>query len=63
MEDIYDISLNFNLDQEKDDGNIEYKRELLNLDEDTINKRMTQMKYRIYEGLGGATSNIKLDIS
>ena len=51
---MYDISLNFNLDQEKDDGNIEYKRELLNLDEDTIHKRMTQMKYRIYEGLGEA---------
>jgi GTPase len=54
MEDIYDISLVDHLEKEKDDGNIEYKRELLNLDEDTINKRMTQMKYRIYEGLGEA---------
>ena len=54
MEDIYDISLTDNLDKEKDDGNIEYKRELLNLDEDTFNKRMTQMKYRIYEGFGEA---------
>jgi len=42
------------LDCEKEYGNIEYKRELLNLDEDKINKRMTQMKYRIYEGLGEA---------
>ena len=57
MEDIqkiYDISLNDNLEKEKDDGNIEYKRELINLDEDTINRRVTQMKYRIYEGLGEA---------
>jgi GTPase len=43
-----------NLEQEKDDGNIEYKRELLNLDEDKINKRSTQMKYRIIEGSGEA---------
>jgi GTPase len=42
------------LDCEKEYGNIEYKRELLNLDQDKINKRMTQMKYRIYEGLGEA---------
>lgn len=42
------------LEKEKDDGNIEYKRELINLDNDKINKRMTQMKYRVYEGLGEA---------
>lgn len=54
LQNIYDITLNDNLDEEKDDGNIEYKRELLNLDEETINRRMTQMKYRIYEGLGEA---------
>lgn len=42
------------LESEKEYGNIEYKRELLNLDQDKINKRMTQMKYRIYEGLGEA---------
>ena len=42
------------LDSEKEYGNIEYKRELLNLDQDKINKRITQMKYRIYEGLGEA---------
>ena len=49
-----DIHTNDKLDNEKEDGNIEYKRELLNLDEVTINRRMTQMKYRIYEGLGEA---------
>ena len=42
------------LDCEKEYGNIEYKRELLNLDQDKLNKRITQMKYRIYEGLGEA---------
>ena len=52
MEDIY--NLYDKLDKEKDDGNIEYKRELLNLDENTINRRTTQMKYRIYEGFGEA---------
>uniref|UniRef100_A0A6C0DAQ2 Tr-type G domain-containing protein n=1 Tax=viral metagenome TaxID=1070528 RepID=A0A6C0DAQ2_9ZZZZ len=40
------------LDRECDDGNIEYKRELLNLDEDKFNKRLTQMKYRLFEGFG-----------
>ena len=54
IEGIHDICLDDNLEQEKDDGNIEYKRELLNLDEETVNRRMTQMKYRIYEGLGEA---------
>jgi GTPase len=42
------------LDNEKEDGNIEYKRELINLDSDTLIKRTTQMKYRIYEGSGEA---------
>jgi GTPase len=42
------------LDKELDYGNIEYKRELINLDEETLNKRITQMKYRIYEGSGEA---------
>ena len=51
---IHDICLDDNLEKEKDDGNIEYKRELLNLDEETLNRRMTQMMYRIYEGLGEA---------
>ena len=57
MEDIRNIDKLENidkLDKEDEYGNIEYKRELLNLDEDTINKRMTQMKYRIYEGYGEA---------
>lgn len=51
---LLDIHINDKLEQEKEDGNIEYKRELLNLNEDKINKRMTQMKYRIYEGSGEA---------
>lgn len=42
------------LECEKDDGNIEYKRQLIDLDNDKINKRSTQMKYRVYEGLGEA---------
>lgn len=42
------------LDEEKEDGNIEYKRELVNLDEETMHRRVTQMKYRINEGLGEA---------
>lgn len=42
------------LDKESDYGNIEYKRELINLNNDTFNKRVTQMKYRIYEGSGEA---------
>jgi GTPase len=54
IDNIYDISLLDHLEKEKDDGNIEYKRELLNLDDEIINRRMTQMKYRIYEGLGEA---------
>jgi len=42
------------LDNEQDYGNIEYKRELINLDEEKLNKRITQMKYRVYEGSGEA---------
>jgi GTPase len=42
------------LEKEQDFGNIEYKRELINLDNDTFNRRITQMKYRIYEGSGEA---------
>jgi len=42
------------LDNEEYYGNIEYKRELINLDADTLNKRITQMKYRVYEGSGEA---------
>ena len=48
------LSLNDNLEPEKDDGNIEYKYALINLTENMINKKATQMKYRIYEGLGEA---------
>lgn len=42
------------LDKEVDYGNIEYKRELINLDEEKLNRRATQMKYRVYEGSGEA---------
>ncbi len=42
------------LEKEKDDGNIEYKKLLTNLDNDTLNRRITQMKYRLYEGNGEA---------
>jgi len=42
------------LGKEKDDGNIEYKKLLINLDNDTLNRRITQMKYRLYEGMGEA---------
>ena len=42
------------LEKERDDGNIEYKKLLTNLDNDTINRRITQMKYRLYEGMGEA---------
>ncbi len=39
---------------EKEDCNIEYKKLLTNLDDETINRRITQMKYRLYEGMGEA---------
>lgn len=42
------------LEKENDDGNIEYKKLLTNLDNDTLNRRITQMKYRLYEGNGEA---------
>ena len=39
---------------EKDEGNIEYKLKLINLDTETLNKRSTQMLYRVNEGNGEA---------
>ena len=39
---------------EKDEGNIEYKLKLINLDTETLNKRSTQMLYRVNEGSGEA---------
>ena len=39
-------------EKEKDDGNIEYKSQLIDLSEDQIQSRMTQMKYRIEDGNG-----------
>ncbi len=48
---IYDL---YDLEPENDDGNIEYKYKLMNLDENKFNKRMTQMQYRVNEGNGEA---------
>jgi GTPase len=42
------------LDPELYDGNIEYKLKLTNLDDEKLEKRATQMKYRIHEGSGEA---------
>ena len=39
-------------EKEKDDENIEYKSQLLNLTHQNIQSLMTQMKYRIEEGNG-----------
>lgn len=47
------ISLDM-LEPENDDGNTEYKLRLTDLDDDKVNKRATQMKYRINEGMGEA---------
>ena len=51
---IYSIDQLNILNPENDDGNIEYKYKLTNLDEDRRNKRTTQLKYRINEGCGEA---------
>lgn len=42
------------LPKEIEEGNIEYKRELLNIDEDRLNHLASQMKWRIQEGFGKA---------
>ena len=42
------------MEPENDEGNIEYKLKLINIDDDIINRRSTQMKYRVYEGNGEA---------
>ena len=39
---------------ESDEGNIEYKYKLINLNEETLCKRTTQMRFRINEGGGEA---------
>lgn len=54
MESIFSFLSNDKLEKEKDDGNIEYKRELLNLNDEILSRRITQMKYRVYEGQGEA---------
>lgn len=41
-----------NLDPESEEGNIEYKRQLLNLTEKRTNRLTTQMLYRLEEGNG-----------
>lgn len=46
--------LELKLEIEKDEGNIEYKLKLINLDTETLNKRSTQMLYRVNEGYGEA---------
>lgn len=48
---IFDIN---NLNPENDDGNIEYKYKLTNFTPEKMEKRTTQMKYRIDEGCGEA---------
>lgn len=42
------------LPPEKQDGNIEYKWRLINLDAESIEKKITQLQYRIDEGSGEA---------
>ena len=56
--DVYDGSNMIIFDPEKDDGNIEYKLKLINLDDEKFDRRMTQMKYRIDEGNGEAFYHI-----
>lgn len=51
MEDLY-------LLPENDEGNIEYKFKLTNLDDDKFNKRLTQMLFRLNEGNGEAFYHI-----
>ena len=58
VQSIYDINdVNF-MAPEIDDGNIEYKYKLINLSPETIEKRKTQMKYRLNEGSGEAFYHI-----
>ena len=46
------------MEHEKDDGNIEYKSQLINLNENRIQQLMTQMAYRLVEGKGEAIYEI-----
>jgi translation elongation factor EF-Tu-like GTPase len=50
MDSFFNLDINDKLEEEHDDGNVEYKRTLINLDEDTFNRRVTQMLYRLHEG-------------
>jgi len=46
------LELQENLEHEADDGNIEYKIQIINLNDKRFNKLATQMKWRISEGKG-----------
>ena len=46
------------MEKEKDDGNVEYKSQLINLNENRIQQLMTQMAYRLVEGKGEAIYEI-----
>ena len=43
-----------NLEKENNDGHIEYKWKLINIEEIKIEKIITQMKYRLFQGNGNA---------
>jgi elongation factor 1-alpha len=45
---------NIKLNKEKDNGYIEYKLHLCNIDDNKLKNRMTQMQYRLLEGNGKA---------
>lgn len=46
------LELHQNLDPESDDGNIEYKIQILDLDNIRFHRLATQMKWRVSEGKG-----------
>jgi GTPase len=46
------LELQEKLEPESDDGNIEYKIHIINLDDRRFNRLATQMKWRISEGKG-----------
>jgi GTPase len=48
---------------EDDFGNTEYKRNLINLDYDTINKRMTQMEFRLGEDIYSGEAIYKIGVA
>jgi len=50
--------MDIKLEQEQYYGNIEYKYKLINLDNEKLNKRLTQLKFRLNEGGGEAFYHI-----